>query len=101
MPRFENMRDRLPSLYRPEEGDTSLLTQYLGAIARVLEGMNREATEVMQSHWFDYADYALYDPVFIRSRQLQKLPPPSLGDPALLQNPYIADLAHLASLLAL
>jgi hypothetical protein len=80
MPTFEQIRDRLPSLYRPEAGDTSLLTRYLQAIAAVLDHLNQEASQVMQAHWFAYADRALYNPYVQRQRQLRRLPPPSPGN---------------------
>ena len=100
MARFEQIRDRLPTLYRPEDDD-GLLTLTLRAVADVTEELNREAGDVLQAHWFEYADGALYDPYFNRSRQLTGLPPPALDDPALEKFPYVHDLARLASLLAL
>jgi hypothetical protein len=101
MTRFEQMRDRLPSLYRPEEGDDGLLTLVLRAVAEELEELNREAGDALQAHWFAYADSALYNPFFIRDRQLAGLPFPAFGDPVLDEFPYVHDLARLASLLAL
>jgi hypothetical protein len=101
MARFEQMRDRLPTLYRPEDGDTDLLSQTLRAVGNVLEELNREATDAMQAHWFEYADSALYSPYFIRSRQLEALPFPALDDPVLDEFPYVYDLARLVALLAL
>lgn len=101
MARFEQMRDRLPTLYRPEEDDEGLLSLTLRAVAEELEELNREASDALQSHWFGYADSALYSPYFIRSRQLAGLPFPAFGDPALDEFPYVHDLARLAALLAL
>jgi hypothetical protein len=101
MARFEQIRDRLPVLYRPEEGDDGLLSQTLQAVAEELEELNREASDALQSHWFGYADSALYSPFFIRSRELAGLPFPAYGDPVLDEFPYVHDLARLAALLAL
>ena len=101
MARFEQMRDRLPTLYRPEEDDDGLLSLMLRAVAEELEELNREASDALQAHWFGYADSALYSPFFIRSRQLAGLPFPAYGDPVLDEFPYVHDLARLASLLAL
>jgi hypothetical protein len=105
MASLPNIRSRLPSLYRPEPGDRSLLTHLLRAVASRLDAVNGEMTEVMQAHWFVYADRGLYNPFFLRSRELLGLPAP---DPfnaadceALGQFPYIHDLARLASLLGL
>jgi ligand-binding sensor domain-containing protein len=101
MARFEQIRERLPTLYRPEGEDDGLLTLTLRAVADVMEELNREASDVLQAHWFGYADAALYDPYFIQSRRLGGLPPPTLDDPTLEEFPYVHDLARLAALLAL
>jgi hypothetical protein len=101
MARFEQMRDRLPTLYRPEEDDDGLLSLMLRAVAEELEELNREAGDALQAHWFAYADSALYSPFFIGDRQLAGLPFPAFGDPVLDEFPYVHDLARLASLLAL
>lgn len=102
MARFERIRDHLPSLYRPDTGDnSSLLVRFVRAAAKSLDTIDREASEVMQSHWWAYADHALYNPFFLRGFQLQQQPLPKPGDPVLQQFPYILDLARLASLLPL
>jgi hypothetical protein len=101
MARFEQMRDRLPTLYRPEDADTGLLSLTLRAVGDVLEELNREAGDVLQAHWFEYADSALYSPYFMRGRQLAGLPFPVSDDPELDEFVYIHDLGRLAALLAL
>ena len=101
MARFEQIRDRLPTLYRPEEDDDGLLSLLMRGVAEELDELNREASDALQAHWFAYADNALYSPFFFRSRQLEGLPFPAYGDPALDEFPYVHDLARLASLLAL
>jgi hypothetical protein len=101
MGRLEQILDRLPALYRPEEDDDGLLTQILRAVAEELEEVNREASDALQSHWFGYADSALYSPFFIRSREQAGLPFPAYGDPVLDEFPYVHDLARLGALLAL
>jgi hypothetical protein len=103
MPSLERMRDRLPSLYRPEDDDTGLLMLFLLAVAGMLESLNREAGEVMQSHWLDYADRALYSPYFILTLKLARPPKsvPAANAKELRMFPYIHDLARLGSLLPL
>jgi hypothetical protein len=91
----------LPTLYRPEDGDTSLQTRALRAVARVLDGVQNEAGELMQAHWFRHADHGLYSTWLRRSRELEGDPPPAPGDREVLTFPFIADLARLGSLLAL
>ncbi len=99
-PRFRQIRDRLPSLWRPEEGDDkSLLARTLLAMADLLERLNGEAADVMQAHWFPYADRALFSPFYRRLLEVQKKPLPKPGDPDLKDFPYVADLARLGALL--
>jgi hypothetical protein len=103
MASFVNIRNRLPSLYRPEPDDTTLLNLILGCIGAQLDELHAEAGQVMQAHWVRYADRALYDPFFLRQRAEQNLPPPDLTKTADRQAidtfPYLYDLARLASLL--
>lgn len=103
MPSLERMRDRLPSLYRPEDDDTGLLMLFLRSVASMLESLNREASEVMQSHWLDYADRALYSAYFILTLKLDRPPKPvpAANAKELRSFPYIHDLARLGSLLPL
>ncbi len=101
MAKYEQIRDRIPSLYRPQPGDDGLMVQFLRAVGRSLEQVDLEAAAVLQAHWFEYADLALYDGFFQRRRQLLGEPPPPPGDPSLLGFPYIDDLAYLSALLGL
>jgi len=39
-------------------------------VGRLLEQVDLEAAAVLQAHWFEYADLALYDGFFQRRRQL-------------------------------
>jgi hypothetical protein len=91
----------LPSAFAIQLKQRSLLTQHLLSVAGVLDRLNREAGDVMQSHWFDYADRAVNNPFFLRSLALQKLGVPKLSDPSVRHFPYIDDLGRLASLLKL
>jgi hypothetical protein len=78
-----------------------LLTLLLWATSRILERTQSEATRVMQSHWFEYADAGRFDAFFLRTRELQGLLPPTADDATLVQFPYIHDLARIGALLAL
>ncbi len=101
MPSFERIRDRLPSLYQPEDNDRSLLSGWLRSVAAVLDRMQLESTQVMQAHWLRYADLATYDPWFLRSRALSRPPKPfpRPDDPDLRAFPYVDDLARLGALI--
>jgi hypothetical protein len=100
MSRFQQIRDRLPTLYRPDrDNSSSLLTLILRAAASALEEADVQATVVLQSHWFNYADAALFHPFFTRTYQLEKKPLPPPTDAILAEFPYIHDLARLAALL--
>ncbi len=100
MPSFDRIRKRLPSLYQPDDNDRSLLTAWLRSVSAVLDQMQLESTQVMQAHWFRYADLATYDAWFLRSRALSRPPKPFPlpGDPELRAFPYVDDLARLGAL---
>lgn len=87
---LRRVRERLPSLYRPEAGATGLVTGYLAAVAAELDEVQALATQVLQTHWIRFADRASLHPHLIRSRELagQTTPGPrdalELADPAAL-----------------
>lgn len=103
MTSYENIQQRLPSLYRPEPGDTTLFNLLLHSFGAACDELNEQAGQVMQAHWVRYADRALYAPFFLRQRSEAGLPPPDLTKPvdrqAIDTFPYLYDLARLASLL--
>ena len=101
MPSFQNIRDRLSYLYRPEDNDQSLLTTWLRAVGTVMDRMSREADDVMRSHWYPYADLASFHPYFLKRRILQNADPlvPQPSDPVVRLFPYVQDLARLGMLL--
>jgi len=98
-----NMNSRLPSLYRPEAGDTTLMIHLLTGIGAVLDAVQDDAGVVMQSHWLDYADAAVFSSFVARARDLGDLPrldPLQPADRAIADTfPYVNDLARLAALL--
>ena len=91
----------LPGTFAVQLKQRTLLALQLLSVAGVLERLNREAGDVMQSHWFAYADRALNNPFFLRSLALEKLGLPAPHDPPVRHFPYIDDLGRLASLLSL
>ena len=95
--------ERLPSLYRPEPetGADDLLLRLMGAVGTALDDLSRASGEVMQDHWFAYADSALVSGFVGRSRQISEAGPLRLGDPVIRDYPYIYDLARIAGLLDL
>ena len=74
-PRLAEVRDRLPSLYRPQPGDRGLLTQFLRAVVDALEEVSVDAGDVMNAHWLPYADRALFSRFFLANRRERGLPP--------------------------
>jgi len=113
MASFQQMRDRLPTLYRPEPTEQSLLTQWLAAIGALLDDAHADSTQVMQSHWVTFADSAFYSPVVARDRELADLDRlqlikldeskkivPNAPDLQVVEEwPYIHDLARIGALL--
>lgn len=102
-PVFDALREHLPSLYRPDAEDTDLFSLFLRSTAEVIEAGGIDATTVLQAHWFEYADFALYHPYAARFRALSipPVPTPHPRDPSLQSFPYVHDLARLTALLAL
>lgn len=78
-----------------------LLTQLLRAGAATLDGADRDATFVLQSHWFNYANSSLFMPFSARTREILDQAPPKPGDDSVMLYPYNLELARLASLVAL
>ncbi|MGD8543349.1 MAG: hypothetical protein PVI39_13720, partial [Desulfobacteraceae bacterium] len=105
MAKYTQIRSHLPSLYRPEAGDSGLLSIFLRAVGGVLDGLDRDLAAVMQAHWLPVADQARFDPYFLRERAARGLgaPDPAVGDDrrAMASFPYLHDLARLGALLSL
>jgi hypothetical protein len=75
MPTLRPLIERLPSLYRPEPGDGTLLAAFLSAVASRLDDVQHEAAGVLQAHWSAHADRAALDPWFTLRRARAGLPP--------------------------
>jgi hypothetical protein len=74
MPDARALIDRLPSLYRPEPDDGSLLATFLNAVAAELGRARDEASMVLPAHWSQHADRAVLDAWFARQRSAAGLP---------------------------
>ncbi len=100
MPSAPRILERLPSLYRPEpdydRGD--LLLSFASAVGGVLDALSSASAEVMQAHWFGYADSAIYSAWLGRARSLAGAGPLTLSDPAIEQFPHLDDLPRIAGL---
>ena len=103
MPADERILNRLPSLYRPEPGvdESDLLWQLIRAVGGELDQINQLSSEVMEAHWFAYADSAIYSPWMSRDRARRKQPPMKLKNPEIDAFPYLHDLPKIASLVGL
>ena len=99
MPGANRIIDLLPSLYRPEADATDLLTAFIRAIGGRLDGVSKESSDVMQAHWFAYADGALFSEFVRRSRELADEPPVQRADSIVEALPYLTDLPRLAGLI--
>jgi len=105
VPSVADIRDRLPSLYRPPPGDRGLLTLFLRAVVDALEEVSDDAGDVMNAHWLPYADRALFSRFFLADRRERGLPPPNQAKAEdakeLARYPHVRDLARLAAVLPL
>jgi hypothetical protein len=74
MASLDALVERLPSLYRPEPDDGTLLVSLLGAVAAQLDAARDDASLVLPAHWVLHADRADFDPWFSRRRERSTLP---------------------------
>src|SRR5574341_1422915 len=98
MPSSTRIVDRLPSLYRPEVDAVGLFTAFVRAVGSGLDGVSKESSDVMQSHWFSSADSALFSEWVRRIRELESDPPVRHTDDIVETLPYLSDLPRLAAL---
>ncbi|MCH8498918.1 MAG: hypothetical protein LAT63_10595 [Marinobacter sp.] len=99
----ERILTQLPVLYRPEVGldEEDWLLSFVLATGGLLDDVSRLSSDVMQAHWFGYADSALYSRWVSKDRARRNMGPMQLQDVALHQHPYLQDLPRLASMLDL
>lgn len=105
MPAAARLADLLPSLWRPEPGDATLLAQWLAAVGAIFDGGAADLQHVLRAHWFDTADAAAWAKHFAaerRERGLGALRPGHSGDRReALRYPYLRDLGRLGAVLDL
>ena len=105
MPTYDKLVDRLPSLWRPQPGDKTLLAQWLAAIGSAFDQSAADIQHVLRSHWFDTADAAAWARHFAADRRERGLGALRIADPAdrreALRYPHVRDLPRLGALLDL
>ncbi len=79
----------------------ALFETFLRGAARPLDELGREAAEVMQAHWLDYADRGLFSPYLARVHELADAAPPARADADVVTFPFLDDLPRLGSLIPL
>ena len=103
MNRGARLRGHLPSLWRPQPGDDSLLSQFIDGIGDTLDDAGEQLQHVLRARWSRVADAAAFDAHYVLERRDRGLPtvnPRDAGDAAELDTyPYVDDLARLAALL--
>lgn len=101
----EQLAGRLPSLWRPEAGEDSLIARLVAAVGAQLGDAGAHVQHVLRAHFADSADAALTDTHYQRDRAARGLAPANVRAPGdqreLLTYPYVTDLARLAALLDL
>ncbi|MCP4765242.1 MAG: hypothetical protein GY875_03135 [Gammaproteobacteria bacterium] len=105
MARSERLRQHLPYLYRPESDSESLLNHFLDALGFSMDQAQQLMTQIMQSHWYAYADKASFDEHALRDRERRGMPPYNVRDASdqleIALYPYIEDLARHGKLVAI
>jgi hypothetical protein len=99
MPSANRIIECLPSLYRPEPEAADLFTVFLQAIGSGLDAISRQSSDVMEAHWFAYADGALFSEFVRRSREVAGEPPVRRTDEIVSTLLYLLDLPRLAGLI--
>ncbi len=74
MPALLSLIDRLPSVYRPEPDDGTLLTTLLGSVGAELDSARDDVSMLLPAHWVLHADRAAFDPWFTTRRARLGLP---------------------------
>jgi hypothetical protein len=105
MSTYDQLIDRLPTLWRPEPGDATLLVQWLRAVGSSLDTGAADIQHVLRAHWFDTADAAAWASHFAADRAERGLGALRPGHNADRREaatyPYVRDLARLGALLGL
>ncbi|MEO7151264.1 MAG: hypothetical protein ABIX46_06075 [Burkholderiaceae bacterium] len=105
MPAYAKLVDHLPSLWRPQPGDGTLLAQWLAAVGSAFDAGAADIQHVLRAHWFDTADAAAWARHFAADRRERGLGALRIGDAGdrreALRYPYLRDLPRLAALLDL
>jgi hypothetical protein len=101
----ERLAGLLPSLWRPESGESGLLARLLEACGAQLDTAGVQVQHVLRAHYADSADAALTDAHYALDRAGRSRPPVNVRDARdvgeLRSYAYITDLARLAALLDL
>lgn len=102
---IERLSALLPSLWRPQPDDRTLLADWLAAVGAAQGEAAAELQHVLRAHWADTADAALWARHYQTHRRERGLGPANVraaADRAELQRyPWIRDLARLGALLDL
>ncbi len=105
MAKYDRLAALLPSLYRPEPDDETLLNRFLQSTGAVMDQAGVQANHVMFAHWFDVADKATWDAHHQTDRRERGLPPVNVRNAKdqreILNYPYISDLGRLCALLGI
>ena len=102
---IERLTALLPSLWRPQPDDRTLLADWLAAVGAAQGEAAADLQHVLRAHWADTADAALWATHYQAHRRERGLGPANVraaADRAELQRyPWIRDLARLGALLDL
>jgi len=105
MPAYDKLIDHLPTLWRPQPGDDTLVSHWLSAVGTAFDGAAADIQHVLRAHWFDTADAAAWAQHLAADRRERGLGALRLGVVAdqreAARYPYVRDLARIAALLDL
>ncbi|MGE4089194.1 MAG: hypothetical protein AB7F93_14090, partial [Immundisolibacter sp.] len=76
----ERLAALLPSLWRPEAGESGLLARLLDAVGAQLDTAGVQVQHVLRAHYADSADAALSDAHYQKDRAARGRPPVNVRD---------------------
>ncbi|GAB6908667.1 hypothetical protein JCM12296A_45070 [Desulfosarcina cetonica] len=76
----ESIRSRLPSLYRPEPGESGIVSDMLAAVGDRIDTLHQLSAFVLQQHWFHFADKRTFSPTANLMRERAQRPVLLQGD---------------------
>lgn len=102
MSSYSRIVNLLPSLIRPQpDVDDEFLAYFLKAVARQIDLAGADCAALLQTHWFKYSDFALFNEWFREYYKDKGVELPKSDSVEVKSFPYIGDLARMSALMSI